>query len=287
MKFQYPDNKPLKKNFVLEGLHFLQANIRMLFTMQLKAYIREFELLKPYLVTIPAIVLLSYLFYNLSTPDMVIMLGKEDSLFEWLTALFYLVAAILLVCTYKKNRNIFLLLLAIVLFFGAGEEISWGQRIFNFATPEELKKVNVQGEFTIHNIEMFTNQKLDGHTGAGFERVLEMDFLFKLFTLLFGVALPIVVYHNKWMAAFVQKLKVPVPPLTLGIFFFISWIFLRLSVGHIALRPNMVEYWKIRMAGPEISEFIGSYILAIIALYFYKRRTANIMGKDIKQLLDA
>jgi hypothetical protein len=38
------------------------------------------------------------------------------------------------------------------------------------------------------------------------------------------------------------------------------------------------------MAGPEIAEFIGSYILAIVCLYFYNYRNKNIMGKDFKQL---
>ncbi len=40
----------------------------------------------------------------------------------------------------------------LALVFGAGEEISWGQRIFGFATPGFLQEVNSQGEFTVHNI---------------------------------------------------------------------------------------------------------------------------------------
>lgn len=34
----------------------------------------------------------------------------------------------------------------------AGEEISWGQRIFGWQTPEELAAINHQGETTMHNI---------------------------------------------------------------------------------------------------------------------------------------
>lgn len=41
---------------------------------------------------------------------------------------------------------------ALIAFFGAGEEISWGQRIFNIQTPEALNSVNAQGELTVHNI---------------------------------------------------------------------------------------------------------------------------------------
>ena len=36
--------------------------------------------------------------------------------------------------------------------FVAGEEISWGQRIFGFATPDFLIRLNNQKEFTVHNI---------------------------------------------------------------------------------------------------------------------------------------
>lgn len=34
----------------------------------------------------------------------------------------------------------------------AGEEISWGQRILGFETPDALREVNRQDEFTLHNV---------------------------------------------------------------------------------------------------------------------------------------
>ena len=37
--------------------------------------------------------------------------------------------------------------------FAAGEEISWGQRIFGFATPDFLMPLNVSQEFNVHNID--------------------------------------------------------------------------------------------------------------------------------------
>jgi hypothetical protein len=44
-------------------------------------------------------------------------------------------------------------LAAIGLFGIAGEEISWGQRIFGWGTPEALAEINRQGETTLHNVE--------------------------------------------------------------------------------------------------------------------------------------
>lgn len=43
-------------------------------------------------------------------------------------------------------------LFALLLIVAAGEEISWGQHWLGFATPEQLERMNVQGEFNFHNI---------------------------------------------------------------------------------------------------------------------------------------
>jgi hypothetical protein len=69
-----------------------------------------------------------------------------------------------------------------------------------------------------------------------------------------------------------------------GLFFAISWITLKLSLARIPVEADLAHYWRVFMAGPEIAEFIGSYILAIVCLYFYNYRNKNIMGKDFKQL---
>tara|TARA_Y100001960_G_C14731393_1_gene857762 strand:- start:412 stop:1128 length:717 start_codon:yes stop_codon:yes gene_type:complete len=41
----------------------------------------------------------------------------------------------------------------------AGEELSWGQSLFHWETPEFLKRVNDQGETNIHNISSWFDQK--------------------------------------------------------------------------------------------------------------------------------
>jgi hypothetical protein len=45
------------------------------------------------------------------------------------------------------------LLLALLMFVMAMEEISWMQRVVGFRTPEELARVNWQGEFNFHNVQ--------------------------------------------------------------------------------------------------------------------------------------
>jgi hypothetical protein len=46
----------------------------------------------------------------------------------------------------------FYILFSCALLFCAMEEISWGQSFFKFPTPEALKTINIQKEFTFHNI---------------------------------------------------------------------------------------------------------------------------------------
>lgn len=44
------------------------------------------------------------------------------------------------------------ILIALVLFVMAGEELSWGQRIFGWATPELFTNINEQSETNLHNL---------------------------------------------------------------------------------------------------------------------------------------
>ena len=44
------------------------------------------------------------------------------------------------------------ILVALVLFVMAGEELSWGQRIFGWATPELFTNINEQSETNLHNL---------------------------------------------------------------------------------------------------------------------------------------
>ena len=85
-------------------------------------------------------------------------LTKEDSYVENLTAILFFLAGLLLVIVATTERRIFprcIYILGCVAFmFAAGEEISWGQRIFDFDTPENLMNINLKNEFNIHNIEI-------------------------------------------------------------------------------------------------------------------------------------
>ena len=87
------------------------------------------------------------------------VLANEDGVVEWsqfilLVLLVALYAHIALLLWRADRRWLAALygLAAIGSLFIAGEEISWGQRVLGFATPEGLEEVNDQGETNVHNI---------------------------------------------------------------------------------------------------------------------------------------
>ena len=83
----------------------------------------------------------------------------EDGVSEWWSVATYSAAAALASATAWKLREshqqklaLLHLFLAAVFLVGALEEISWGQRLFDWGTPDVLSAVNQQGETTIHNV---------------------------------------------------------------------------------------------------------------------------------------
>lgn len=92
----------------------------------------------------------------LANPQLYNALTWEDQLVENLTAVWYLLASVLLfiVASIEQRgiaRGIYIMV-GIALVFIAGEEISWGQRIIGFATPDYLVDINDQEEFNFHNV---------------------------------------------------------------------------------------------------------------------------------------
>lgn len=83
----------------------------------------------------------------------------EDGYVENGSAIFLLSASLLLLYRFFKlfkQKAFFwkvgILAMAVVFFFGAGEEISWGQRIFNLESSQYFLENNAQGETNLHNM---------------------------------------------------------------------------------------------------------------------------------------
>lgn len=105
------------------------------------------------------ILFLFFLYIKLNSSASYKLLTQEDSTLEYLQSLFYLLASILaFIISFQFLRSnfsthaILYFLLAICLFLISGEEISWGQRIFDINLPKYFEKNNLQEEITIHNL---------------------------------------------------------------------------------------------------------------------------------------
>ena len=112
-------------------------------------------------------------------------IAGEDRATEWLTFTFFLGAALAGVRIVRKHsarmdRRVLCILLGLSVFYlvCAGEEISWGQRVFGFATPEAIIERNQQQEFNIHNLKL---------------PVLHPRDIFGLYVYLYGIALPLLI----------------------------------------------------------------------------------------------
>lgn len=241
-------------------------------------YFKEMKLLKPYIITIVVASTLGYLSYAFFSGDFVIKIGREDGFFEWMTALFFFSAAVTFFIVFLRTKNIFLLGLAFIFFMGAGEEISWGQRVFGFNTPESLNKVNVQHEFNLHNLEVFNDSDAIHGKKKGFERILEINMLFRLFSVTFCMLIPLFFLYMKPKWKMNKKLQMPVAPFTIGMFFFISWATFYSLKWYIFPLTSLDKKVYFLTSG-EIFEFTAALIYFLIALYFFKRKDDGFLGK--------
>ena len=82
--------------------------------------------------------------------------GEDGLLENSATFLFFLTALLLLAIAVlgrgAPGRWLYLLG-ALAFLFATGEEISWGQHIFGFETPDYIRDRNYQEEFNFHNLE--------------------------------------------------------------------------------------------------------------------------------------
>ena len=155
---------------------------------------------------VPVAVALSGIVAALIGKDLYKLLTDEDRVAENLQALFYAFALVLCVIITRRlwiagRKEIALLYLAVSLglVFLIGEELSWGQRIFGWATPDAFEATNKQGETNLHNIR---------GVGATFKWI-------QLLVGAYGTILPLVVLKSTRLARYRDFLSWVVPHYTL------------------------------------------------------------------------
>jgi len=185
--------------------------------------------------------------------DTYIWLGTEDEFGENMTAVFYFVAGILLVLHSRGEmkdgstlvKQSLPILLGLFFLFIAAEEISWGQRILGFGTPESMQSINRQGEFTIHNLGLFDKE------GA----IIDHYRATHLFVLFQGILLPLAYRFWPFARRTMNRVNFPVVPLACVGFFVLSMV-------HVQLTKYMGSQW-FHMEVRELMFSMGFFVFAI------------------------
>ncbi len=168
--------------------------------------ITRFEKIALPLIFIHLIVGIAIAFYDRQKFDLGYVL--EDGYIEWLTVLALVLGAAVCIkraVTLWKEKNkrflFFTIVLAGLYIFGAGEEISWGQRVFNLTPPKFFKEHNIQSEMNIHNLVVKGKKinKIVFGTGLGIAVVLYLLFL------------PVLYRKNEKIRILVDKNAIPIP----------------------------------------------------------------------------
>ena len=146
--------------------------------------------------------------------------AKEDRLIEWATVVFMAlvgVAAIHRARLFWQERpaRIAMITLAVIAFVFLGEEISWGQRVFGWETPELFGDYNKQNETNFHNFhfgEFSFNRDLFGPA------VEWSSFYYLCF---FPFLIPL-----RWIRWFADTLRFPVPRPRHQIAYFVAYLYI-------------------------------------------------------------
>jgi hypothetical protein len=86
------------------------------------------------------------------------VLVREDGLLEWLQVAAWLVALVAAAILGRRTRGLeraAWVAFALACAAAVGEELAWGQRLFDFGTPEALRDADKQEEATLHNVRVF------------------------------------------------------------------------------------------------------------------------------------
>lgn len=173
---------------------------------------------KAVILTILALIVGVYTLMAFRFPLAYIWATYEDLVGEWAQTYSFLIAAILAVIVALRPTHYrwFFALLALACSYVFLEEISWGQRIFGFDTPEFLKSRNLQGEANVHNL--FT----------GPHKTLLKDLISIAVSLAlvgYGLLYPLLKKRGWRLALWFDRIGIAAPPLILWPFFTLAAFF--------------------------------------------------------------
>jgi len=204
------------------------------------------------------------------TPDAYAVLIAEDGVVEYGTAICFAAAALTTFVGLLRLRRgataarLVYALMTLFLVVCTGEEISWGQRIFGFASPESLATLNKQGEANLHDIgsiSVFSNA-------------------FFVLTLVAFLLVPRLLRRTPDLRIWLRHHDLPrVHPRLARIFLvgLIAWIIIGVRFGTLGFHPFSLWGYYTQM-DDEIFEFVAAYSFFAFAVLdlVSRRRTPSL-----------
>ena len=238
------------------------------------------------LVAMYAMVILSYPASFAIDAETFRRLGWEGSSIETTGAVLFLVASVGFLILFirssgfensffgrRTRRNLFLGLLAAIMFISFGEEISWGQRVLGFQTPQFLAGLNAQNETNLHNIWLVHQWRPDGSEKSFLGLFLNMNRLFSIFWLTYFVVVPISAMRSERVERALIFAGIPIPPIWAGGLFLATYISYKTTAA--------VDAGSIRAHSlDELKETTYAAIYAFFAIWSLARISHRVSTTD-------
>lgn len=161
--------------------------------------------------------------------------AQEDGAIEYATFFFLLCISILqfyrLFTKGKGKPGLWkfgVFFLALLFLFGAGEEISWGQRIFGIESGEFFEGNNLQKETNLHNLQI-GDVKLNK---------LIFSQLLTAVMAIYLLIVPVMFRKLAWAKKLLNSFVIPIPRNSHILAFIINTVF-------IAILPNLSRKWEV------------------------------------------
>ena len=204
----------------------------------------------------------------------------EDGVSEWWSAATYLASGVmaafvarLLIGLGHPRIGLVHVIFAVAFIFLALEEVSWGQRLFGWSTPEALGSVNEQDEITLHNLTSLR----DAFYGV---------MLWAAILALAGSVVRVVLHHHRR----VTTADFILPSLVLAPALLMIFIWIHSNNSYPGNLPRMlITYFDLGPVATEVSEVIlglGLVLLLLLLLYTYSnlKRALALRGALHKNL---
>lgn len=214
--------------------------------------------------------------------DTVAWLGQEDGPVENAGALSFLLAGVVFLVTAYRSSGLrrqcgtnhiesplALLALGALCLVCFGEEISWGQRLFDYPVPAWLKGINRQGEWNLHNLAWFHAKTAEGIEKSFWARLINMDRLLAFFQLTLCTLVPVLTAYSGTLRAWGARIGLPIVP----------WWIAGLVPAHIlviqVLYAIIGEQPIVGSTIDETKESVRALIFLVVAVWAYRWTTAT------------